>query len=67
MLLTRRSAGIASAISKAMPDGNSGTPCVTTVLRCSVAVQEAELSWLFFAVRVMVVVLPMVLGAVAEP
>jgi hypothetical protein len=64
LLLTRSSAGMASAISNAMPVGNSGTPCVTTVLKWSVAVQEAELSWLFFAVSVMVVVLPMVLGAV---
>lgn len=64
LLLTRRSAGTASAISNAMPTGNSGTPCVTIVVRWSVAVQEAELSWLFLAVIVMVVVLPMLLGAV---
>jgi hypothetical protein len=68
LLLTTNSAGIASAISRAIPNGNCGTPfggggnapAVSVVL----AVQSAEPSWLLAAFTLSVVVLPGVLGAV---
>lgn len=54
---------MASAISSAMPAGNSGTPWVMAVLSLVVVEQVELLSWFPTAFTVIVDVLPALLGA----